>query len=294
MKIRSCLLSPLRLLLLTLLIVVDVRAPAADDFFRELTYQDYLFRLYDYTEMSEGKPLLIEQTLVVLKSGREVFRETGYRWYIANEVPKFGVDITGTGQPNVVLSEYSGGAHCCTTNYIFELAEPLKVIRVPSDDFPITFKELDGRPGLEIILLDTIFLYWKAGFVGAPTPRVVLRYDKGAYQVATDLMKEPPMGREHLLRHAQEIRGSAVWGNDEDYPLDQRLWKIMLDLIYTGNVDQAREFTDMAWPQTFPGKKEFLFEFFDCHLRRSLYWPGIAALNGLSPKEPEKNCPLRG
>ncbi len=149
MKIRSCLLSLLRLLLLTLLIVASVRAPSANQYFREFTYQDYLFRLYDYTEMSEGKPLLIEQTLVVSKSGQEVFRETGYRWYIANEVPKLGVDITGTGQPNAVLSEYSGGAHCCTTNYIFELADPFNVNKIRSHDFQSALRNWTAVPALK-------------------------------------------------------------------------------------------------------------------------------------------------
>lgn len=291
MKTRSCLLSLLRLFLLTLLIVVGVRAPSADQYFRELTYQDYLFRLYDYTEMSEGKPLLIEQTLVVSKNGREVFRETGYRWYIANEVPKLGVDITGTGQPNVVLSEYSGGAHWCTTNYIFELGDPFKVIKIRSHDFPVSFKELDGRPGLEIILLDTIFLFWKTGLPDSPTPKVILRYGQGGYRIATDLMKTPPMNRKEMLRHAKEIRTSTLWGRYECCPLDDRLLRVAVDLIYTGNAEQAREFADLAWPPSFPGKKEIVTELFQCQMRHSNYWKDIAAMNGLPPGPPIGDCP---
>ncbi len=291
MKIRSCLLSLLRLFLLTLLIVASAGAPSADQYFREFTYQDYLFRLYDYTEMSEGKPLLIEQTLVVSKSGQEVFRETGYRWYIANEVPKLGVDITGTGQPNVVLSEYSGGAHCCTTNYIFELGEPFKVIKIRSHDFPVSFKELDGRPGLEVIILETIFLYWKTSFASSPAPRVILRYDRGEYRIATDLMKRPAMSRGHLLQHAQKVRTSTRWGRYDYYPFDERLWKVMLDLIYTGNSKQALEFAGLAWPPSFPGKNKFVTELFQCQMRHSNYWKDIAAMNGLPPDPPIGDCP---
>ena len=254
MHIRSCLLSLLRLLLLTLLIVASAGAPSANDFFRELTYQDYLFRLHDKTVMFEGRSLLLEQTLVVSKSGQEVFRKVGHRWYISDKHPKIGTDITGTGRPNVVIREYSGGAHCCTTNYIFELAEPFKVIEIHSRDFPIRFKELDGRPGLEIILLDTIFLFWKTGLPDSPTPRVILRYGQGGYRIATDLIKAPPMNRKEMLRRAKEIRTSTLWGRYECCPLDDRLLRVAVDLIYTGNAEQAREFADLAWPPSFPAR----------------------------------------
>ena len=291
MKIRFCLLSLLRLFLLTLLIVASAGAPSANQYFREFPYQDYLFRLYDYTEMSEGKPLLIEQTLVVSKSGQEVFRKVGHRWYISDKHPKIGTDITGTGRPNAVILEYSGGAHCCNENYIFELAEPFKVIEIHSRDFPIRFKELDGRPGLEIILLDTIFLFWKTGLPDSPTPKVILRYGQGGYRIATDLMKTPPMNRKEMLRRAKEIRTSTLWGRYECCPLDDRLLRVVVDLIYTGNAEQALEFADLAWPASFPGKKEVVNESFQCQMRYSDYWKNIAAMNGLPPGPPIGDCP---
>ena len=283
-----------QLLLSSFLFVIFCKASWSDQYFKEIIYQDYVFRVHDKTVMYEGRPLLLEQTLVMLKDNREVFRKAGYRWSVSDKHPNMGTDITGTGRPNAVISEYSGGAHCCYTNYIFELREPFKVIEIHSDDFPIIFKELDGRPGLEIEILDTNFLYWKTAFASSPAPRVILRYDEGAYRVAADLMKGPLMSRRALLRHAKKIRNSTRWGRFEYYPFDESLWKIMLDLIYTGNAEQAREFVDLAWPPSIPGKREFLFDFFDCQLRRSDYWPAIAALNGLPPKEPGKDCPSLG
>ena len=166
-----------------------------------------------------------------------------------------------------------------------------KVIKIRSHDFPISFKELDGRPGLEVIILETIFLYWKTSFASSPAPRVILRYGRGEYRIATDLMKEPAMGREHLLQHAQEVRTSTRWGRYDYYPFDERLWKIMLDLIYTGNVEQAREFAELAWPPSFPGKNDFLTELFKCQIRHSDYWKDIAALNGLQSGQPVGDCP---
>ncbi len=283
-----------RVLLSAFLLMIFCKASWPNQYFRELAYQNFLFRLQDKTVTYEGKPLLLEQTLVVLKNSREIFRKTGYRWFVSDKYPNMGIDITGTGRPNAVISEYSGGAHCCYSNYIFELGEPFKVIEIRSGDFPIIFRELDGRPGLEIEILDTNFLYWKTAFASSPAPRVILRYDGGAYRVAVDLMKDPPMNRRALLRHAKKIRSSTRWGRFEYYPFDESLWKIMLDLIYTGNAEQAREFVDLAWPPSIPGKREFLFDFFDCQLRRSDYWPAIAALNGLASKEPEKDCPSLG
>lgn len=283
-----------RVLLSAFLLMIFCKASWPDQHFRELAYQNFLFRLQDKAVTYEGKPLLLEQTLVVLKNNQEVFRKTGHRWHISRKHPKMGTDITGTGEPNAVIYEYSGGAHCCYTNYIFELGQSFKVIEIRSGDFPISFRELDGHPGLEIETLDTNFLYWKTAFASSPAPKVILRYDQDAYRIATDLMKGPPMSRRALLRHAKTIRNSTRWGRFEYYPFDENLWKIMLALIYTGNAEQAREFADLAWPTSFPGKYEFVTEFFECQLRRSAYWPGIAALNGLQSKKPARDCPILG
>src|SRR5260370_33372137 len=36
-------------------------------------------------------------------------------------IVKMGADITGAGQPDLVVSEWSGGANCCLTIHIFEI-----------------------------------------------------------------------------------------------------------------------------------------------------------------------------
>ncbi len=90
-----------------------------------------------------------------------------------------------------------------------------------------------------------------------------------------------------LSARARRIREGSRWDWHESYPLDSRLWAVMLDLVYSGNAPQAREFLDLAWPPNRPGKDQFSDEFFKCKLRDSPYWPVVANMNGLLVARPE-------
>jgi hypothetical protein len=39
-----------------------------------------------------------------------------------------GRDITGDGKPNLVVEQWTGGVHCCTFFYVFEIADQLRYI----------------------------------------------------------------------------------------------------------------------------------------------------------------------
>ena len=202
------------------------------------------------------------------------------------------IDVIGDGIPNVVVETYSGGVHCCFSYFIFELGEHFRLINhIDAGDYPIWFRQHDNEPGLEIKLGDVNFLYWKTGFAGSPVPRVLLKYRNGRDRPDPKLMREPPMALATLKKLAEEIKTSDRWDKNEDAPLPPRLWAVMLDLIYSGNMGQTREFLEMSWPPSRQGKHQFADKFFNCQLRRSHYWPTIAILNGMPPSKPRPDCP---
>jgi hypothetical protein len=100
-------------------------------------FRDYIVRIYQGTD---------DEHLEILKSGRIVREMWAYRLYIGHmygdeEFAKYhkmvsskliamSGDITGRGVPNLVVSEYAGGAHCCLSFHIFEIGKEFREIAV--------------------------------------------------------------------------------------------------------------------------------------------------------------------
>ncbi|PNY81554.1 hypothetical protein [Deinococcus koreensis] len=70
-------------------------------------------------------------------------------------------DITGDGVPEIMLSAFSGGAHCCFTHTLYSLTTPprrlLEVFSAHSDSLSV--RQLDSTPALELIGADWRFAY---------------------------------------------------------------------------------------------------------------------------------------
>lgn len=266
--------------------------------FREVSYGEYVLRVYEGVEPGSNEKLEVLRNSEILFTAED-HRIKLLRVNVGPDGPYdpigIGEDITGDGRPNVVVEFYSGGAHCCDTYLIFEIGERFRLVnRLDTGDYGITFQDLDDIPGFEIETLDDTFAYWKAPFAGSPAPRVVLSYRDGRYRPAPDLMRRPPMAAPVLGARARRIREGGRWGRYAMYPLDSRLWAVMLDLIYSGNAEQARMFLDAAWPAGRSGKEKFADELFLCKLRQSPYWPIVAEMNDVPAAEPEAVGECRG
>ena len=259
-------------------------------------YGKYRFDLVDETVINKERSSVISQTLEVRSAdrpGEVLFRENQPSWNVMREYPPLGTDLWGDGRSGFIAFGYAGGAHCCYDNRIFILGKELEVLKMDTGDSTLKFVDLDGRPGFEVERRDMAYIYWKTGFGSSPAPRVVYRYDKGRLVIATDLMRGPPLLPAEFEAKADEVRSSAIWGRDGPNMYDSDLWKVMLDLIYSGNMAQARAFGDRAWPVHIGGKDAFMKELFDCMLPRSRFWPYVAALNHLPLSKVGDWCPGR-
>ena len=250
------------------------------------SFRDYTVRIYSETDGFDH--------LEILKSGRIVHEMTGYHLYIGyiygdEEFAKFhktvsaklivmGGDITGRGVPNLVVSEFSGGAHCCLNFHIFEIGEECREIAVldAAHGDLAHFEKRSGEKGLVFVANDWAFAYWNASFAESPAPEVILRFSDGRYRLAVDLMRRPAPSDETVEEQIRQVHVDRAW---EEGGRPVRLWKFMLDLIYTGNATAAREFFEKAWVPGVPGKTEFLAEF-RSQLAKSKYWEDLDSLVG--------------
>lgn len=227
-----------------------------------------------------------ESRVEIFKGATLVYAMDGHRFFIGNPesnekkeiATPIGMDVTGDGQPDLVISEYTGGAHCCSLFHIFEIGEKFRHIQtIDLEDSDTDFRNLDSDPALELPMNDWTFAYWKTCFADSPAPMVILKYLGGQYQMAPSLMKKLPWHQAELIETAAKIKSLPEW-KDPAQKIPPALWREMLNLIYTGNMAQAWKLFDLAWPEGMSGKQEFL-EDFKAQLKKSLYWEQIQDMN---------------
>lgn len=216
-----------------------------------------------------------------------------------------GQDINGDKVPDLIVTQYSGGAHCCFSYTIISL-EPTAahvIAFLPADDGGAAFADVDGDGVYEIRVQESAFRYWNTSFVESPAPEVILRWNGAAYVLAPDLMAAPPLAEDELARRAKQIAdiaasatpgatataggaaSSAVGAAPGPSPLWNLslLWRTMLELIYTGHPARAAAFLDQAWPPDLAGKEQFRRDFTK-QLHTSRYWPALTLIEGYAER----------
>lgn len=264
---------------------------------RQETSLPYVARVYFDQAAKDGSDSYYE----ILKDGKSVFRQNaarkGEKFFIGTmydndpdaPIVKMGMDITGTGQPDLVVSEWSGGENCCLTLHIFEIGSTFrKVGSIPAmygDNGP-HFVRLNKGPkaaGLQVQISDWTFANWHSDFADSPAPKVILQFNNsdGTYRVSPDLMRSPlPVAsdldaRIAQIRKVKNASGGKAWPAADVSPT---LWGTMLDLIYSGHAGDAWNFLDKAWPPNIGSKDAFARDF-RAQVAKSPYWSAIAAAN---------------
>jgi hypothetical protein len=229
--------------------------------------------------------------LEVIRSGKLVYLHSndshlpyslGQHEDTVSKIPAIanGTDLTGRGHPEMIISQYSGGVHCCTERDIYELEPEFKLL-VTIDDMDNEdghFEDLDHDGHYYYLTIDPRFEYWNACYACfAPTP-VILQFVNdskgGAFHLALKKMHEPeptPAEWKETTKTAREAFGAD---NPASGGIGSWFWGNMLSLIYTGHSDLAWKLFDETWPPERPGKDKFLVDFCS-QLKTSPYWPDL-------------------
>ena len=236
------------------------------------------------------------ETLVeVIRDGQVFYRFSGWSVYLTEWVqapdgvtfPPQGTNFMGGNVPQLLLQEFSGGAHCCLSLYLVDLgAEPVQH-DLPVGSHYFTYFERDPADGRWVLHgHDPNYAYWKASFIGSPAPKLKFVYEKGDWVLAPSQRTKAPARSELLAMVAQ----MAPVDDSEGAEVSSDLWAIALDLVYGGHWDLAREFVRDFWPRDVAGRDAFMAELFECKIPQSQYWPHIARLNGIPANPPKGEC----
>lgn len=181
-----------------------------------------------------------------------------------------GRDITGKGIPNLVISNWTGGAHCCHFLHIFELGKKLtKLVTVEANSSSVRLVDLDHDGYPEIEFWDGSIDYLFASFAGSPGGRVVLKYKNNHYEVASSLMRKPFLKQKQIEELKMKLEVS--FKKEKSPELPYVFLSSMMDLSYSGQFDLAMKIASEVWPADKPGLLAFKDKFTQA-LHDSLYW----------------------
>lgn len=232
----------------------------------------------DYRVVLTRLPDLMGSKYSIFRGKKKVFEKSDYGnyFYLGNYFddqvkgndPYSGTSITGNGIPNLLISEWTGGAHCCNYLSIFELGKTLRhITTVDAGSHGIRLVDFDGDGVVEIEFWDWPIDYLFTSFSESAQGRVVLKFQNGKYRVSTKLMNRPAPNVKFLGKRLGIIKSEFK----EKIGVPHSLLKLMMDLSYTGHVDLAMKVPEMVWPSEKPGLPKFQADFKDA-LKQSKYW----------------------
>lgn len=204
-------------------------------------------------------------------------------------------DLTGDAMPDVIVAEYSGGAHCCYGYTIYSLGEKSKKYdELTGQHTQFVFADVDHDGKYEAIGMDWTFAYWNAGFAQSPAQVVILKPGIDGYKMAPQLMKTLPPSEKQIQEIVDECTTVIGEGANAINNIPVEVWSNMLDLIYCGHSAKAWVLLDRVWPKAAKAtvgvdgekpitKAEFIAMLMD-QLEGSPYWDGVRELNKQDPR----------
>ena len=252
-------------------------------------FKDYEIRLYTQPDC-DAEPESRIAGLQILKDGKPVYVQTAYSFALGYPLeqdqppdsvrPAVGMDYSGEGLPELLTSEWSGGAHCCYTFHLFRLGDSFSKLQ----DIPLLDADESAfvrRPGIKGLVIATAdysaFAYFPSSFAGSPAGRVFLSFQDGKFRPDASLMKASPPKPDEVAKCATLFKPSHDWKGSDNDGQPMGMWYYATDLIYTGNEVAAWRFLDESWGGSAADKKKYLDEY-RSRLRKSAYYPELESL----------------
>jgi hypothetical protein len=204
-----------------------------------------------------------------------------------NKIPRVpnGADLTGEGRPDMIVTSWSGGAHCCYTHYVFELEPKFRLLaKIDDGDTDLAhFEKLDNNRGYSYVTSD-IWSYWPSSFASSVSHAVLLRWDGDKFRLDLEKMRKPPPTAQQWKAALKDVDDALKDGGDTRGALGVTLWDTVLDLVYTGHSDLAWKFVREANPEALKGDNPRLEEF--CiGLKGGPYWADLQPTIKDTPEE---------
>lgn len=145
--------------------------------------------------VKDAKDAAAEERVVVFRQGKLAWQSNAKEQGDAPvrfTLHALGRDFDGNGGPQLHFSAFTGGAHCCTTHYIYRLKPSVRrhAVYLANNVGGTDFTDLPGRKTPIMVTADDSTANVFAPYSNSYFPLVVLEVNsKGGFRFATDLMR---------------------------------------------------------------------------------------------------------
>ncbi|GAA5511861.1 hypothetical protein Dcar01_00575 [Deinococcus carri] len=174
-----------------------------------------------------------EAQAVVKNGSRTVLTVRG--WNVAAELQP----LRPGGLPELVLTTFSGGAHCCSVNYVFTQdggrVENLAIL--DSGNYGVQFADLNGDGTKELLFASDSLAYYDWSYAASPALRTVLGWD--GVRLADRTRAYAYVPAQEAARNLRDLLGTL--GQPDAFPddLKARLGGYYANMILAGQGVQA-------------------------------------------------------
>ena len=202
-----------------------------------------------------------DSELVISWRGKERVRLSGLHcWKVMK--PR---DLNGNGVPEVLITSFSGGAHCCDSQWIYELwptGDPKLIFHEPYMEWSADVHHVDDQGQAVFIDCDDVFAYWPYSYAGSPAAIVYLSWDGDTWSLDAELTRIPRPDEAQMLLWQLDARASfrAMMdrgGPDKFLPAPFELYAPVVKLLYGGHPDLAWRLLESGWLPEVDGLSEF-------------------------------------
>ncbi len=194
--------------------------------------------------ISSSVPKSMNHSVVTIKKGGKtlaVHRE-GIAQSYGSKVEL--ISLLNSAEKQLVVSQYTGGNHCCTVYWIYDLTPRFRLL-FQSKDFETVgynevqklFQNIDRDRDLEIVDNSPAFHYFdNLAFVSSPSPRLIFDYDRRTRKF---VLANRRFDKYLLREQRKEIvrtRG-LVDSNSSQYLVNT--FGIFLDFVYAGKLQDG-------------------------------------------------------
>lgn len=238
---------------------------------QETRFGDTLVAQYSTTD-----PEYRQQRILITARGSTVLDHQGYRLWIGvppNASPRAASgmgatlgdgsgDVTGDAVPDLIIEEFSGGAHCCTTYIVVQLGPTPRVLATIDARNGAFWHETDTPGVARLVGADYTWDYWNAPHADSAAPPIILRWSRGGFRLDEDAMRTPPPDPAEVEALAALLNSLPESMYVERFPPSD-LWKAMLEYIHHGHERAAYALMERAWSPSWGDMAAFRREFDD-------------------------------
>lgn len=162
-------------------------------------------------------------------------------------------DINDDGTPDIIVESYTGkNTHCCYGTEVYSLGEEaILILEKPKSNVSGEFEDITDDGIYEFITADDVFSKKYCPFVSSPFVKVIMAYDE---KEASYLPASPNFPEEYIqiieddTYNAERVSRTSSKENGEwDETTKCSILPLMLDYIYTGDMEMARSELDRLY-----------------------------------------------